>query len=49
MTYPGARGAVYPGYVAASGTSFAAPFVTGTIGLLAGKRARDITRNEAAF
>jgi subtilisin family serine protease len=38
MTYPSAAGAVYDGYVAASGTSFAAPFVTGTIGLLAAVR-----------
>jgi subtilisin family serine protease len=28
----------YPGYVAGSGTSFAAPFVTGTLGLLAAAR-----------
>jgi subtilisin family serine protease len=38
MTYPSEGGASYPGYVAASGTSFAAPFVTGTIGLLAAAR-----------
>jgi len=38
MTYPNAIGTVYPGYVAAAGTSFAAPFVTGTVGLLAAAR-----------
>src|SRR4029077_4412110 len=38
MTYPSARGAVYDGYVAGSGTSFATPFVTGTVGLLAALR-----------
>jgi subtilisin family serine protease len=38
MTYPSAAGASYPGYVAGSGTSFAAPFVTGTVGLLAAAR-----------
>ncbi|MEO5989379.1 MAG: S8 family peptidase, partial [Candidatus Eisenbacteria bacterium] len=38
MTYPSDAGAVYDGYVAASGTSFAAPFVTGAVGLLAAVR-----------
>ncbi len=38
MTYPSDAGAVYDGYVAASGTSFAAPFVTGAVGLLAAIR-----------
>ena len=38
MTYPSAASASYPGYVAGSGTSFAAPFVTGTVGLLAALR-----------
>jgi len=38
MTYPNAIGTVYPGYVAMSGTSFAAPFVTGAVGLLAAAR-----------
>jgi subtilisin family serine protease len=38
MTYPSAAGAVYDGYVSAAGTSFAAPFVTGTVGLLAAAR-----------
>lgn len=38
MTYPNAVGTVYPGYVATSGTSFAAPFVTGAVGLLAAAR-----------
>lgn len=38
MTYPSYYGAVYDGYVAASGTSFAAPFVTGAVGLLASAR-----------
>lgn len=38
MTYPSAAGAVRNGYVAASGTSFAAPFVTGGVGLLAAAR-----------
>jgi subtilisin family serine protease len=38
MTYPSAAGASYPGYVAGSGTSFAAPFVTGIVGLLAAAR-----------
>src|SRR5439155_1496457 len=37
MTYPSAIGTHYNGYVAGSGTSFAAPFVTGVIGLLAGE------------
>jgi subtilisin family serine protease len=38
MTYPSWAGAVYDGYVAASGTSYAAPFVTGAVGLLAAAR-----------
>ena len=38
MTYPSYFGATYPGYVPASGTSFAAPFVTGAVGLLAAAR-----------
>lgn len=38
MTYPSAAGATYDGYVAASGTSFAAPFVTGAVGLIAAIR-----------
>ena len=38
MTYPSAAGAWYPGYVAGSGTSFAAPFTTGALGLLAAAR-----------
>ena len=38
MTYPSWHGAMYDGYVAASGTSFAAPFVTGAVGLLASAR-----------
>jgi len=38
LTYPNAFGARYPGYLAASGTSFAAPHVTGTIGLMAALR-----------
>jgi hypothetical protein len=38
MTFPSAAGASYPGYVAASGTSQAAPHVTGTVGLLAAVR-----------
>jgi len=38
MTYPNAVGAVFPGYLAPSGTSFAAPFVTGAVGLLAAAR-----------
>ena len=38
MTYPNAIGTVYPGYVPAAGTSFAAPFVTGAVGLLAAAR-----------
>ncbi len=38
MTYPSFYGAVYDGYVAASGTSFAAPFVTAAVGLLAAQR-----------
>jgi len=39
-TYPTANGTRLPGYVAASGTSFAAPFVTGAVGLLAAARPR---------
>jgi hypothetical protein len=38
MTYPSAAGVSYPGYAAFSGTSFAAPFVTGAVGLLAAAR-----------
>ncbi len=38
MTYPSYGGASYPGYVAASGTSLAAPHVTGAVGLLAAAR-----------
>ena len=38
MTYPSAGGATYPGYAAESGTSFAAPFVAGAVGLLAAAR-----------
>jgi subtilisin family serine protease len=38
MTYPSFFGAVYPGYVPASGTSFAAPHVAGAVGLLAAVR-----------
>ena len=38
MTYPSAAGGHFNGYVAAAGTSFAAPFVTGTVGLLAALR-----------
>ena len=38
MTYPSFFGATYPGYVPASGTSFAAPHVTGAVGLLAAAR-----------
>ena len=38
MTYPSFYGATYDGYVAASGTSFAAPFVTAAVGLLAAQR-----------
>jgi subtilisin family serine protease len=38
MTYPSARGVSYPGYVANSGTSFAAPHVVGAVGLLAAMR-----------
>jgi subtilisin family serine protease len=37
-TYPNAFGARYPGYLSASGTSFAAPHVTGTIGLMCARR-----------
>jgi subtilisin family serine protease len=35
MTYPSAAGFGTDGYIAVSGTSFAAPFVTGAVGLLA--------------
>ncbi len=38
MTYPSFFGASYPGYVPASGTSFAAPHVAGAVGLLAAAR-----------
>ncbi len=38
MSYPSYFGARYNGYVPASGTSFAAPHVTGAIGLLAAVR-----------
>lgn len=38
MTYPSYFGARYNGYVPASGTSFAAPHVTGAVGLLAAAR-----------
>ncbi|MBI1798438.1 MAG: S8 family serine peptidase [Candidatus Eisenbacteria bacterium] len=38
MTYPSAAGVSYPGYVAASGTSLAAPHVAGALGLLAATR-----------
>ncbi len=38
MTYPSYFGAIYPGYVPASGTSFAAPHVAGAVGLLAALR-----------
>jgi len=38
MTYPNAIGVSYPGYTVLAGTSFAAPFVTGAVGLLAAAR-----------
>ena len=38
MTYVTPGGAVYPGYAKVSGTSFAAPFATGAVGLLAAAR-----------
>ena len=38
MTHPSYFGASYPGYVQASGTSFAAPHVAGAVGLLAAAR-----------
>ncbi len=38
MTYPSAAGVGYPGYARSGGTSFATPFVTGTVGLLAAAR-----------
>ena len=37
-TYPNAFGARWPGYLSGSGTSFAAPHVTGTIGLMVARR-----------
>ena len=46
MTYPSAAGASYPGYLVDAGTSFAAPFVTGTVGLLAARRP-DLTDDDA--
>jgi len=45
MTYPSANGASYPGYVPDSGTSFAAPHVTGAVGLLAAARPDLIDRD----
>ncbi|HVP14385.1 MAG TPA: S8 family serine peptidase [Terriglobales bacterium] len=38
MTDPAASGVSYPGYCRTAGTSYAAPFVTGTVGLLAAAR-----------
>ena len=38
MTYPSAAGADWGGYAVAAGTSLAAPFATGTIGLLCAAR-----------
>ena len=38
MTYPTPLGIIRPGYIMLSGTSFAAPFATGTVGLLAAAR-----------
>ncbi|MGH7740633.1 MAG: S8 family serine peptidase [Candidatus Eiseniibacteriota bacterium] len=38
MTYPNAFGGTFPGYVAGSGTSFAAPQVAGAVGLLCATR-----------
>ncbi len=38
MTYPSFNGAYHRGYVVGSGTSFAAPHVTGMVGLLAAAR-----------
>ena len=38
LTYPTARGYSHAPYIAGSGTSFAAPFVTGAVGLLAAAR-----------
>jgi len=38
MTYVTPGGSVYPGYADLNGTSFAAPFATGTVGLLAAAR-----------
>src|SRR5262249_56466505 len=38
MTYPSAAGQRWPGYIPFSGTSIAAPLVTGAVGLLATAR-----------
>jgi hypothetical protein len=38
MTYPSYYAAMYDGYVAAAGTSYAAPMVSGAVGLLAAAR-----------
>jgi subtilisin family serine protease len=38
MSHPSWNGTTYPGYVLASGTSFAAPHATGAVGLLAAAR-----------
>jgi subtilisin family serine protease len=38
MTYPNAFGGMFPGYLFASGTSFAAPQVAGAVGLLSAVR-----------
>lgn len=38
MTYPSLAGGWYLGYLSDAGTSFATPFVTGTVGLLAAAR-----------
>ena len=38
MTYPSAAGQSWPGYIPFSGTSIAAPHVTGAVGLLAARR-----------
>jgi hypothetical protein len=45
MTYPNAFGGAFPGYVAGSGTSFSAPQVAGTVGLLAAYRP-DLIEND---